>query len=672
MTGPTPDPVTPLNRVVENNNPNNSHSLQDQILNHMSSLEALIKQHNERAETPIVTPIRLTFHDDGDSGKGKDGSQSLRNGGDEDLKKSYKEGVPEVMQISAFMDNSKCPELARRFADRVPRTGWQAASLGSWEQTPKDGQLWIKGPLPVVRPSPGTRPKGHYTNDCYHLKRRLEATLESGKLNHLVKDVRQRENNRGRQHGNNYVDDISDNPLIIEAEVEGYWTEEQLIPIRKVELWVKFRGYGLFRKTMLKFTMVRVSSHYNIILGRTRMRELRAVSSTVRVMVKFPTLRGIATLIARTAPVYECRWSEKRVVKHDEEIEVKEPEEVEESGEERVLVNLTFPKQMVTIGAQFSANINMKLNPKKCSFNVGEGKFLGYMVTSEGIRANPKKTKAAADMQSPKTLKAVFNKQRPGIRSKGKANTHPVWAYNIIYVPRNAVKGQVLADFINEIPVGTKHFEICSLTDDENSKERTLCMDGASSLKGVRAGLLIDPSGTKYTYAIRLTFPSTNNKAEYEALLVGLRISRKMKVHALKAKVDSKLVAYQMNGESVASSEGMEKYSPRPFPSHSLGPLETKVSVLQYLGLHQKYTKGHAKCTPEQDLRCDSCQIHALVPRLLKTWLTSIMSQWLFYQWGLDILRPRPLPEGLSKLKFIIVAIDYFTKWMEAKSLAKT
>ncbi|GJX06582.1 reverse transcriptase domain-containing protein [Tanacetum coccineum] len=45
--------------------------------------------------------------------------------------------------------------------------------------------------------------------------------------------------------------------------------------------------------------------------------------------------------------------------------------------------------------------INMKLNPKMFSFGVGEGKFLSYMVTSEGIRAKPKKTKAVADMQSP-------------------------------------------------------------------------------------------------------------------------------------------------------------------------------------------------------------------------------------------------------------------------------
>ncbi|GJX50283.1 hypothetical protein Tco_0277128, partial [Tanacetum coccineum] len=47
--------------------------------------------------------------------------------------------------------------------------------------------------------------------------------------------------------------------------------------------------------------------------------------------------------------------------------------------------------------------INMKLNLKKYSFGVEEGKFLGYMVTSEGIRANPKKTKALADLQSPRT-----------------------------------------------------------------------------------------------------------------------------------------------------------------------------------------------------------------------------------------------------------------------------
>ncbi|GKB17367.1 reverse transcriptase domain-containing protein [Tanacetum coccineum] len=49
--------------------------------------------------------------------------------------------------------------------------------------------------------------------------------------------------------------------------------------------------------------------------------------------------------------------------------------------------------------------------------------------------------------------------------------------------------------------------------------------------------------------------------------------------------------------------------------------------------------------------------------------MTSIMAPWPFYQWGMDILGPLPQPSG--KLKFVIVAIDYFTKWIKAKPLAR-
>ncbi|GKC98402.1 reverse transcriptase domain-containing protein [Tanacetum coccineum] len=111
-------------------------------------------------------------------------------------------------------------------------------------------------------------------------------------------------------------------------------------------------------------------------------------------------------------------------------------------------------------------------------------------------------------------------------------------AYNITFEPRNAVKGHVLADFISKTP-----------------------NDGASSLKGFRARLvLIDPSGIEYTYALHLTFFSTNNEAEYEALLADLRIARRMKVQSLKAKVDFKLVASQINGSYIASNDSMMKY----------------------------------------------------------------------------------------------------------------
>ncbi|GKB91181.1 reverse transcriptase domain-containing protein [Tanacetum coccineum] len=52
-------------------------------------------------------------------------------------------------------------------------------------------------------------------------------------------------------------------------------------------------------------------------------------------------------------------------------------------------------------------SINMKLNPKKCSFGVEESPFLGHIITKQGIRANPSKVKAIADTEQPKTLKDI-------------------------------------------------------------------------------------------------------------------------------------------------------------------------------------------------------------------------------------------------------------------------
>ncbi|GJT54977.1 reverse transcriptase domain-containing protein [Tanacetum coccineum] len=49
----------------------------------------------------------------------------------------------------------------------------------------------------------------------------------------------------------------------------------------------------------------------------------------------------------------------------------------------------------------------MKLNPKKCSFSMEEGPFLGHLITRQGIRANPSKVKAVNDLVQPKTLKDI-------------------------------------------------------------------------------------------------------------------------------------------------------------------------------------------------------------------------------------------------------------------------
>ena len=49
----------------------------------------------------------------------------------------------------------------------------------------------------------------------------------------------------------------------------------------------------------------------------------------------------------------------------------------------------------------------MKLNPAKCVFVVASGKFLGFLVSQQGIKANPDKMKAIIKVKSPKIVKEV-------------------------------------------------------------------------------------------------------------------------------------------------------------------------------------------------------------------------------------------------------------------------
>lgn len=52
-------------------------------------------------------------------------------------------------------------------------------------------------------------------------------------------------------------------------------------------------------------------------------------------------------------------------------------------------------------------NYKMKLNPERCVFGIKAGKFLGLMVSRNGIEPKPKNLKALTDMSLPITLKKV-------------------------------------------------------------------------------------------------------------------------------------------------------------------------------------------------------------------------------------------------------------------------
>lgn len=66
--------------------------------------------------------------------------------------------------------------------------------------------------------------------------------------------------------------------------------------------------------------------------------------------------------------------------------------------------------------------------------------------------------------------------------------------------------------------------------------------------------------------------------------------------------------------------------------------------------------------------KCVGCQAHANNPRAPPYELHTIVSPWPFAQWGMDIVDP--FPPGQGQKKFLLLAIDYFTKWAEAEPLA--
>ena len=65
---------------------------------------------------------------------------------------------------------------------------------------------------------------------------------------------------------------------------------------------------------------------------------------------------------------------------------------------------------------------------------------------------------------------------------------------------------------------------------------------------------------------------------------------------------------------------------------------------------------------------CDKCQRFNNLIRQPTEELTLMTALWPFAQWGLEIMGP--FPTAVKQLKFLVVGIDYFTKWVEVEALA--
>ncbi|GJV34121.1 reverse transcriptase domain-containing protein [Tanacetum coccineum] len=466
--------------------------------------------------------------------------------------------------------------------------------------------------------------------------------------------------------------------------------------------------------------------------------------------------------------------------------------------------------------------INMKLNPKNCTFRVEEGMFLGYKVNTKGLKVCPDKVDAVLNLPSLKCLKdmqklhgklASLNrflaksaeKSLPFFKTLKKCTKKSDFHWTTEMEEAFKQMKQLIA----ELPMLTAPMEkeelIVYLATTKETVSAVLMTEREAkqmpiyfvsrALRGpelnytsmekpkvsVKGQILADfiverleeespDTLMEAKEELPKPFDTTNNEAEYEALIAGLRIMEQMGVKNLQENVDSRLVANKVNKTYVAKETDMIRYlekvrtltssfkafSIRQIPrsenkkadalskiaSTSFAHLSKQVLVeelkeksisevkilavveeegdtwmtpiFEYLKdetlpadvkksrvvihksqrfvvingiLYRKSFLGpwlrcvgplqanyvlreiHEGSYARALIRaCQDCQVHKPVLRNPQQKLTPITSPLPFYKWGIDLARP--FSEGPGNVKFLIVAMDYFIKWIDAKPVA--
>ncbi|XP_019438994.1 PREDICTED: uncharacterized protein LOC109344697 [Lupinus angustifolius] len=307
--------------------------------------------------------------------------------------------------------------------------------------------------------------------------------------------------------------------------------------------------------------------------------------------------------------------------------------------------------------------------------------------------------------------------------------------YDIVYVTRKAIKGSALADYLASQPIEktepmNQEFldeGIMSLSLGEPTKDGVwmLVFDGASNALGHDIGVvLVSPEGDFTPITARLCFDCTNNIAEYEACALGLQATLERKVKILDVFGDSTLVIHQLKGEwetrdnklvpykeymhrMVEHFEQIDLYHIPREDNRLADALSTLSSMFHISGKDQPLIKIESRDQPihccvvevEQDGKPCYHDIKVYIhkkeypmgasetdKRTLRRLamgfflddninappnpVNVLSTPWPFSMWGMDVIGPIE-PKASNGHRFILVAIDYFTKTVVLRFIKK-
>ena len=139
--------------------------------------------------------------------------------------------------------------------------------------------------------------------------------------------------------------------------------------------------------------------------------------------------------------------------------------------------------------------------------------------------------------------------------------------FDIKYMPRTSVKGQVLVDLVakfaecfEEIDVKQRGMDekLVGLISAQCPSPWKVYVDGVANQRGSRVGLvLVSPEKITIEKSLRLGFSAINNETEYEALLMKMTMVQKMGGKTMEMFLDSRLVVGQVKGELEARDTRM-------------------------------------------------------------------------------------------------------------------
>ncbi|XP_034707023.1 uncharacterized protein LOC117930478 [Vitis riparia] len=293
--------------------------------------------------------------------------------------------------------------------------------------------------------------------------------------------------------------------------------------------------------------------------------------------------------------------------------------------------------------------------------------------------------------------------------------------FDIQYVTQKSVKGSIVADHLTSLLVSDdrsiddnfpgEHFVLVA-----SIVGWRLYFDGTTNQSGFGIGiLLISPQGDHIPKSVRLAFSYhhrlTNKVVNYEACITGLETALDLGVRQVENQFADALATLASMIEiptRMIMRPLLIKTRSAPAYCCLIGNIKDRAELpwrssngmlllcinrattdrvmrevhagvcRPHIGSHMLARKimrtGYFWLTMEIDCcqfvqRCPKCQMHEDLIHVPPSELHALTSTWPFSMWGVDVIEKVSLKSSNGH-EYILVAIDYFTKWVEASSYA--